>query len=86
MKKYLSFFILCFFLNSANVLAQALPIAHLSVDLLSIEENGGVSKLTISLKDASDFDPILTTTSLFDKPTTVASINSFSSTEDRLSV
>ena len=53
MKKYLSFFILCFFLNSANVLAQALPIAHLSVDLLSIEENGGVSKLTISLKDAS---------------------------------
>ena len=53
MKKYLSFFILCFFLNSANVLAQAEPIAHLSVDQLSIEENGGVSKLTISLKDAS---------------------------------
>ena len=53
MKKYLSFFILCFFLNLANVLAQSEPIAHLSVDQLSIEENGGVSKLTISLKDAS---------------------------------
>ena len=53
MKKYLSFFILCFFINLANVLAQSEPVAHLSVDQLSIEENGGVSKLTISLKDAS---------------------------------
>ena len=34
----------------------------------------------------SDFEPMLTTTSLLDKPTTVASISSFSSTDDKLSV
>ena len=54
MKVFLSFFVFNFFLSFANIFAQTEPIAHLSVEQSSILEKGGTTKVTVSLKDASN--------------------------------
>ena len=46
--------IFCYFFLIGNLFSQAEPIAHLTVDQLSILENGGITKVTVSLKDISE--------------------------------
>ena len=54
MKVFLSFFVFNLFLSFANIFAQTEPIAHLTVEQSSILENGGSTKVTVLLKDASN--------------------------------
>ena len=54
MKRNLSLFLYVISFLIIGISSYAQPIAHLSADLLTIEEAGGSARLTVTLKDASD--------------------------------
>ena len=53
-KKHISFFLFFVFTCLLNLTAKSNPFAHLSVDLSSILEDGGSTKVRVTLKDNSD--------------------------------
>ena len=54
MKRNLSLFLYVISFLIIGISSYAQPIAHLSADLLTIEEAGGSARLTVTLKDGSD--------------------------------
>ena len=52
-KKHISFFLFFVFTCLLNLTAKSNPFAHLSVDLSSILEDGGSTKVRVTLKDNS---------------------------------